>query len=70
MAEGVPTDPFFVPDSLRNRSDNSAENCLSPMNCLSPIRMASAMMLIGKYPVIGFTISAAISPLSKFLGKD
>lgn len=64
MAEGVLTDPFFDPDSLHNRADNSAENCLSP------IWVASAMMLIGEYIVIWFRISAAISPLSKFLGKD
>jgi len=62
MAKRVPADPLLDPDSLRSRSDNSAENCLSP------IWMASAMMLIGEYPIIGFTVSAAISPLSKFLG--
>jgi hypothetical protein len=64
MPQGVPADPLLDPDSLRNRSNNPAENCLSP------IWMASAMMLIGEYPVIGFRIPAAISPLSECLGKD
>jgi len=40
----MPTDLSFDPDSLRNSSDNSAENCLFP------IWMAFAMMLIGEYP--------------------
>ena len=42
----MPTDPFFDPDSLRNRSDNSAGNCLSP------IWIASAMMLIQSPEVV------------------
>lgn len=37
---------------------------------LPPIWMASAMMLTGDHPVIGFTISATRSPLSECLGED
>ena len=60
----VPANPPLDPESLRNRPDNPAENCLPP------VRMASAMVLIRKNPVIGFAILAAVSPVNESRGEN
>jgi hypothetical protein len=60
----VPANPLLDPESFRNRSDNPAKDCLPP------VRMAAAMLLIGKNPVIGFAIFAALSPVNERRGKN
>jgi hypothetical protein len=52
----VPANSLFYPNSLRDWSDNP------PKDCLPPIRMAPAMALIGKNPVVRFSVFAAVSP--------
>src|SRR5215472_10913212 len=64
MSEGMPANPFFDPDSFRNRSDNGSKNRLTP------IWMTSAIMLIGEHPVVPIAIVAAVTPLSECLGKN
>src|SRR5450631_4763149 len=64
MPKSVPADSLLDSDSICDRADDIAQNRLSP------IWMASAMMLVGEYPVIGFAIPAAVSPLIECLGED
>ena len=54
----VPANSLLDSDSLGDRSYKPAKNYLPP------VRMMSAMMLIGKNPVVGFAISAVVSPVS------
>ena len=64
MPERVPTNPFLDSNPLCNRAYNIAQNRLSP------VWMASAIVLIGENPVIGFAIPAAVSSFDERLCKN
>ena len=64
MAKRVLADPLFDPNLICHRSNEPAQDCLSP------IRMASAMMPIGDNPVLGFALPAAVSPVCLSRGEN
>ena len=64
VPERVPANFSLDPNPLRNGANDISEDRLSPLG------MTTAMVLIGKDPVIGFTVVTAFLPCGKGLRED